>query len=185
MRPPFRCTAAILVFFIGTTAHGASILNAEVTHEAGRYTVRFEVLVDADVAKVRRQLTDYAGYHRLSDVIVESRVLAVHDNGRHRVRFVFQACALFFCRHFVKLADIETLADGAVMLTDPRESDFHSAEEHWHIEALAHQTRIRYDARFVPNFFVPPLIGPWLIRMYIRDELETTARRVEALARSE
>lgn len=169
----------------GGPAHGASILHAEVIHEAGHYTVRFEVLVDADIAKVRQHLTDYAGYHRLSDVIVESRVLAAYPDGRQRVRFVFQACVLFFCRHLYKIADVETRLDGAVMLTDPRESDFHSAEERWRIEALSHQTRIRYDAQFAPNFFVPPLIGPWLLKIRIRDELETTAKRVEALAQSE
>lgn len=164
-------------------AMAVTVLSGEVAHEDGHYRVAFEVLVDADLAAARRLLTDYAHYRRLSDTLVESRVLAVRSGGATRVRFVFRACVLFFCPHFQKTADVEAEADGTVVMrTDPAESDFRFGEERWRVTPAAARTRIRYEAEFVPSFFVPPLIGPWLVKWRIRDELETTAQRLEALA---
>jgi hypothetical protein len=34
----------------------------------------------------------------------------------------------------------------------------------------------------VPDFFIPPLIGPWLMKSFLQKEIKATAIQVEALA---
>ena len=66
---------------------------------------------------------------------------------------------------------------------DPRFSDFHEVSERWRIRPEGAQTRMEYNATLVPKFFVPPLIGPWVIKLRIRDSLLSGAETLETLAR--
>jgi hypothetical protein len=36
-----------------------------------------------------------------------------------------------------------------------------------------------------PNFSIPPVIGPWLVKSFLIEEIKATAMQVEALARHE
>jgi hypothetical protein len=166
-----------------TPAHAATVLTTTVTHESGRYHVKFEVRLQAAADKVRALITDYTREIKLSDTIVERRLLGTNEDGSLRVRVVLRACVLFFCQSMNKVTDVQTLPNGDVfVLTDPKESDFHFGREHWHFIDEGEHSRLQYEADLTPVFYVPPLIGPWLVKGRIADELETTAERLEKLA---
>jgi hypothetical protein len=166
-------------------ARAAEIVHTDVTHEDGRYRVRFEVRLEAEAARVMRHLTDYAHLTHLSDSIVESRVLD-EDSETKRVHIALRACVLFVCRTVRRTVDVEALPDGnRLTLTDPAGGDFHYSVERWQVLPEGGGTRLRYTAEAEPSFFVPPLIGPWLVKGVIRRELATTAARLEELARHE
>lgn len=159
------------------------MIETRVTHDDGRYMVKFNVRIDADKATVRRHLTDYARYTRLSDSIRESRVIAIHSPDRARVAVTLDSCILVFCKTLRIVREVETRANGdLVTVVDPKESDFRYAHERWQIIGDGTGTRLVYDAELVPSFYVPPLIGPWLIKYRIRQELWTMAERLEQLA---
>jgi hypothetical protein len=42
-----------------------------------------------------------------------------------------------------------------------------------------------YTAEMVPNFFIPPVIGPWLVKSFLIEEIKATAVEVESLASHE
>jgi hypothetical protein len=158
-------------------------LQTDVIHDDGRYLVKFNVHINAAQATVRRYLTDYAQYTRLSDSIRESRVLSIHSPDRARVALTLDACILMFCKTLNVVRDVETRANGdLVTVADPRESDFRYAHERWRIIGDGTGTRLDYDAELVPSFYVPPLIGPWLIKYRIGKELRTMTERLEELA---
>jgi hypothetical protein len=78
---------------------------------------------------------------------------------------------------------VETRGNGDILtLADPAASDFRHARELWQLQPHAGGTRLTYQAEFEPAFFVPPLIGPWLIKARLRSELEDIAARLEQLA---
>ncbi len=56
-------------------AVAATIEQLETTHDNGRYTVSFEVVLDAARDKVWQIMTDYDRLPRVSKIIVESRIL--------------------------------------------------------------------------------------------------------------
>jgi hypothetical protein len=44
---------------------------------------------------------------------------------------------------------------------------------------------LNYSAEVVPEFFIPPLIGPPVVKYFLRREIKITALEVEALAQHE
>ena len=178
----WRCFVAPAIFCLPTLAVAATVLHTEVRHEAGRYAVALEVQLDAEPARVRALMTDYARLDRLSKTIVASRIVRATEDAV-RVRVDFRACVLIFCRTLRKTQEVREEPGGDIRSDyDPAESDFAFGREHWRIRAEGSGTRVRYDAELVPSFFVPPLIGPWIVKLKLRDELETTAARLEKFA---
>ena len=53
------------------------------------------------------------------------------------------------------------------------------------MQAEDDRTRLHYTAEVEPNFFIPPLIGPPVVKYFLRQEIQLTAIEVEALARHE
>lgn len=173
-----------LVWLFAGSAHAAETLQAQVTHERGTYRVSFEIVVAAPAARVRAVMTDYERLARLSDSVKESRVLQ-RAAGYTRVRQVARACVLFFCKTVTRVLDVRELPDGNIEArTVPALSNFGAGGELWQFFAERERTRVRYAATIVPSFFVPPLIGPPLLKRRIVSELETTGSRLEALARA-
>lgn len=176
--------AFALVWLLASNAHAAETLHAQVVHERGVYRVGFEILVAAPPARVRAAMTDYERLPRLSDTVKESRVLQ-RGVGYARVRQVVRACVLFFCKTVTRVLDVRELQDGSIEARMvPALSDFGPGGELWQLFADQGRTRIRYAAVIAPSFFVPPLIGPPLLKRRILSELETSSRRLEALART-
>jgi hypothetical protein len=82
-----------------------------------------------------------------------------------------------------KVVDIEARPQDDIVVTGvPALSDFSYSVEHWQVSAEGEKTRLRYSAEMVPDFFIPPLIGPLLIKSILQKEIQATAIQVEALA---
>jgi len=172
-----------LVLFAAASAAAplwaAEIMHTDVVREDARYHVAFDVLLDAPTERVWQRLTDYDHLDRLSDTVVETRVLTSEGNKR-RVLIVLRPCVLIFCRRIQRTVDVTLLPDGQILsLADPTNSDFRFSLERWQVQAEGQRTRLRYWAEFEPNFFMPSLLGAWLIRSTIVRELNTTAARLE------
>ena len=179
----WRCFVVPAIFCLPTLAVAATVLHTEVEHKAGRYTVTFEFRVSAGADAVRRRLTDYDHLERLSRVVQKSEQLPPGDDGHPRVRVVMRSCFLFFCQTVRKLETVTEFPDGRlIIVADPTESDYRYSRVEWQIRAEATQTHVTYHAEHEPAFFVPPLIGPWVVKSRIRHELKLMAERLEQLA---
>ncbi len=171
------------VMLASTPASAATILHTEAGHVEDRYTVSFEVVLDAERSKVWQIMTDYERLPRVSKIIVESRVLKQEDTNRHRVGVTLEACVLIFCKTVKRVVDIEAWPQQEILVTeDPAQSDFRYAVERWRVVAEGEKTRLFYSAEMVPDFFIPPLIGPWVVKYFLQREIKATALQVEALA---
>jgi hypothetical protein len=161
----------------------ATILLTEAEHDNGRYTLSFEVVLNAARDKVWQIMTDYDHLMRVSKVIVESRILKKEDENRHRVGVTLHACVMIFCKTMNKVVDIQARPKDDIVVTGvPALSDFRYSVEHWQVSAEGANTRLHYTAEMVPDFFVPPLIGPWMVKYFLKREIAATAIQVEALA---
>lgn len=150
----------------------------------GRYVTSFQARLNTEPDAVWRLLTDYNQLTRLSRVFHESRIVKIHGPDRHRVAVIQHACVWFFCKTMRKVAEVSRLPPRELLIvTDARESDFSYSVEAWRVEAAPEGgTRVYYHAAFTPAFFVPPLIGPWMVKSMFREELELTAGNLESLA---
>jgi hypothetical protein len=171
---------------MAAAAHAGEVMDTQVTNDGGHYAVRFDVRLAASPERIKRYLTDYAHYADYFSSVRESQVLTHEPDGAMRVRLVFYSCVIFFCRDVTFVKDISETPDGAIVARIvPAQSDFSEATEQWRISPDDGQTRLQYRAALVPTFFVPPVIGPWLLKLKIRDSLESGADKLEALARGD
>jgi len=184
--------AACLVIALVSRAGAADIVSARVERQDDRYHVEFVVTMRGEAGRLRRIITDYAHLHELSSAIVASRVLSGRSGGDARVEVVMRPCVLIvLCRTITKVSDsrVEPGRHRLEYVTVPELSDFHEGRETIIMtpESAATVPRVRfhYSAVLKPDFFVPPVVGPWLIRRAILDDLEATSRRVERLLRQE
>lgn len=183
-----RCLTGLLAIGLLAPAAvpAATIEHLETTHAGNRYTLSFDVVLDAERGRVWRIMTDYEHLPRVSPIIVKSRVLESKDPKQQRVDVTFHACVLIFCKTMHKVVDIQTWPQNAILVTGvPALSDFSYSVERWQVSAEGANTRLRYHAEMVPDFFIPPIIGPWLVRHFLEQEIKATAIKVEALARHE
>ncbi len=167
-------------------AVAGAIERLETTHDSGRYTVSFEVVLDAPRDRVWQIMTDYERLPRVSKIITESRILKQENAHRHRVGVTLEACVLIFCKTVKRVVDIEARPQTEITVTDdPAFSNFSYAVERWRVGAEDSRTRLNYTAELVPEFFIPPLIGPPVVKYFLRREIRLTALEVEALAKHE
>ena len=165
------------------SASAADIQRLEATHDDDRYKLTFEVVLNAERDKVWDIMTDYDRLPRVSKIIVESRILKKEDDNRHRVGVTLHACVLIFCKTMKKVVDIQARPrDDIVVTGDPALSDFRYSVEHWQVSAEGANTRLHYTAEMVPDFFIPPLVGPWVMKYFLQREIRATAIQVEAIA---
>lgn len=180
MRPgPFLL--ALCLF--GDTVAAAEVLHMDVQRDGNRYRIGAVMLVAVNAATVHALLTDYPGLPRLNPAIKKSEILAVTDAAHQRVRTTIRGCVLFFCRTLVQVQDLTQLDDGQILaVIVPEGSDFRFGEFRWRPEPYGAATRLRFEAQVEPAFWVPPLIGPMLVKRKLRQEAEETAAGLEAVA---
>lgn len=166
-------------------AGAGEVVELTVEHEKGVYRVYADVVLYAPVDAVRAVLTDYEELERLSPSILKAETLESPEAGVVRVRTVAEACALGFCRKLTRVEDVhnQTPADLQADIV-PGLSDFDSGSTHWRFLALGTQTRLIYEGSLEPGFWVPPLIGPGVVKRGLRREFDATFTNLEALAQA-
>jgi carbon monoxide dehydrogenase subunit G len=185
-RTNWRAAAAAgaLLAILGTgTGVAAQIDAITVTHRGDGFKIVFDGVVDAPAPQVYEVLADYARLGKLNPVITAISV-DVGPNGRgERVRSVIKACVWFFCTQLVQVEDV-TEPDGNTIVAHivPGEGDFASGSCFWRVTEKGPRTRLHYEATRVAAFWIPPLIGPWVIRRTAREQFESSIVVLERLA---
>ncbi len=181
-RPLLILALSMCVLYAGF-AHAAAVVDLHVARAGDRYRLTMRMDLEMPAHTLRALVTDYAHLARLNPAVVESRVLS-HRGGVTRVRTVVRGCIAFFCFDVHQVQDVRALPDGAIVaVTVPALSDFRYGRARWRIVARgARACRLDFEAVIEPSFWVPPLIGPWLIRYKMRQEALRTAATLERLA---
>lgn len=176
--------AATFAAFFTVSTFAYEIETLDVTHDDGHYTANFSVWLAVPAGKVRALATDYEHLAQLSDLVAESRVLSISGNTT-RLKLVLRACLLFFCKSVSRVEDVVAEANGDITTRAlPEQSDFRVATERWRILPEGSGTRFVYQAEMEPDFFIPPIVGPFVMRRVMERELRESAVRFEQLAGS-
>lgn len=169
-------------------AHAAGVGAAQspivvVEHRGSAFTVSFDAMVDAPPRSVYRVLTDFADLPALNPAIISVSVQAAPGNLGVRVRSVLNSCIWFFCRKVVQVEDVfEPDAHTIDARIVPGRGDFESGWSTWQLSAQGERTHLHYEARRVPDFWIPPLIGPWAVAHGLRVQLLASIPVLEHLA---
>ena len=173
----------LLAWSVGTSS-AAELRSIHVDHAKGRYTVASEVWFDANVEQVFEVFRQWDLSTQFSSAIAESRDLAADELGRPGYFVRNQGCLLFFCKSFVRQGYVElTLNEELRAIADPAISDFKLSKESWTFVEEDGGTVVSYKLLMEPDFWVPPGIGPYLIKRKFRNNGGDTIDRIEAIAK--
>jgi len=165
-------------------AFGAEVRSFEMDRKAQRYHIVSETFIDAPVAAVYSVLIDYDHYDRISSVFEESRYLERNPDGSGLVYTKAHGCVAFFCTTVERVEKLEVVPDSEIVATViPERSDTRYSRAQWRLQAEGGGTLLRYELEMEPDFWVPPLIGPPIVKRALRQGGERAAARIERLAR--
>ncbi len=166
-----------------SAATAAEIRSINVEHHKGRYTVSSEVWFDATVAQVFEVFRHWDLSTQFSSAIAESRDIAADEYGRPGYYVRNEGCVLFFCRSFVRQGHVELDVNEELRaFANPELSDFKLSNETWTFVVDDGGTVVRYRLLMEPDFWVPPGIGPYLIKRKFRNKGGDAIDRIEAIA---
>lgn len=161
----------------------ADLRAVEVERDDDRYSLRSEAYFAAKPKDVYRVLTDYDLFEQFSSAYVEARNVEGDDEGRPRFFTRMQGCVLLFCRSFVRRGYLLlTPHSEIVAVAEPEGSDFKYSRERWRLRGEGSGTLLIYDSQIKPEFWVPPVIGPYAIKRSLRENSVDAIDRIEALA---
>ena len=180
-----RCGLIITVLIFGCRyALAAEVRHLDVHHKGGVYSMNVEAYLNAPISDVYAVLTDYDNFERVADAIIESDIVGNPEPGVYLVHTDLKSCVFYFCLEKHKTERIELRSGIEVVATIlPEHSDFRYGRTHWILSPEGGGTRIRLEVNIEPKFWIPPLIGPPVVKTIMRKEGTQSTRYVEQLAR--
>jgi Polyketide cyclase / dehydrase and lipid transport len=163
----------------------AEMTFIEMWEEGDRYHLRSESLIEAPPELVLSTLLDYENFYRISGGIKETRYVEPDTDGVPRAYTRVESCVLFFCRSIEKVERVIVVSSQEIVLdVDPEKSDFRYNHSRWLIKPNGKGTRLGYVMVMEPDFWIPPLIGPWAIKKKLASAAMNMAHRLEHMART-
>jgi hypothetical protein len=170
----------------GALAAAATIDTFDVQKLKGIYTFEARARLDATRESIYAVITDFDdnAYSRISRSYKESRYLEPATDGTPIVYTRMEGCMKRRCISFARTERLETDAPRWVKSTAlPELSDFKHAMSEFMLEPDGDGTRLVYRSEIEPDFFVPPLIGPWYLKRTLSQGGLRALTRIENLAR--
>ena len=182
-RPPWKPLMLALGLTCANLIQAGEVTQATVDYVDGRFILHTDVLIKAPTSQVRAILTRYEKLPQVHGGIKAVEILTPAADGQTRMRVQSQVCILLICLHYQWVQTVRTLPSGDIVTEfDPGASDFREGWVRYRLLPEGEHTRLLMDARLTPDFWFPPVIGPWLIESKLRKEALATAWGVERLA---
>lgn len=167
-------------------ALAAQIESLKVTQDGARYRTEMRVLLDVPAAAAYAVLTDYTLLARINPQIRQVEVLSGKAPAPARLRTLVRLCVGLLCKQVEQVQDMmQPAATELQARVIPEKSDLAYGVADWRFVPEGGHSRLYFNAEIEPKFWVPPLIGPWLVRRALTHEAITTSTGIEAAAREQ
>lgn len=178
--------AAAFLFGAGLASSivtAATLESVVVTYDSGRYALVADAYMDAPRESILAVLIDYDHFDRISSAYKEYGYMDPAPDGTPIVFTRMEGCVLIFCRSLTRVERLEAATPEFIRsVTLPDQSDFHHSVSQWWLEPEADGTRIIYELEMEPKFWVPPIIGPWILQRRLARGGAAAVDRIERLA---
>jgi hypothetical protein len=156
--------------------------DLHVTKQGRVYQVQITFDVAASVHQVMAVLTDYGFPDRMNPKVT-SKIVISHQGGITRVRVEIRNCVIFFCKNVTLTQDVTVVADTIQVDVVADQSDFRSGYFHWRVTRSDNGgSHIAFESVMEPDFFIPPIIGGFIVRKRLRKEILAAAKNLERAA---
>ena len=180
------CAGILCALFLHLSAFAAELTDIEVAHEDGRYRLESTTIFDATQAQLYVVLTDYDQFEKFSSSFVEAENREADEQGRPQFYTRMEGCVLLFCKSYLRVGYLELKPEyDIIAIVDPEQSNFKYSRERWQLIPEGERTKLVYEFEMEPAFWVPPLVGPYVIKKALRSGGKNAVNRIEALALGE
>jgi hypothetical protein len=168
----------------------ADIKTIEIKKEKNLYHMNIDATVHADFDSVIGIITDYENLPLINPYLKESKLLDNPEDERTTVNMLTEICVLFLCYNVRHVQTFHFVEDGILFSRIiPEKSNFQAGWMRWEIKEMDSNkiypvTRIILDIEMVPDFFVPPVIGPYQIKKIMLEMTRATILNLEIKAKS-
>ena len=187
-----RFCAAMALSWFAMQANAAQVLDVRVAREGARFVIDMHIAIDASPPAVFSALQDYSAMMRYNPDLRAVRVQPTGVRGHVRLFTTVHACVLVFCKtmHQEQIMTAVADADGGVLEAEllPHGGDFNAGRARWTVRSCPGPrsiTCLGVRIELVPAFWVPPLIGPWVLRRTMTEEADRTSAGLEIVARTD
>lgn len=171
------------LLFFALAANAADLSDVEVSHEDGRYRLSSKTFFHAKQADLYRVITDYDLFTKFSTAFAEAENREPDEQGRPQFYTRMEGCVLMFCKSYVRYGYLELKpVYDIVAIVDPEPSNFKYSRERWQLIPQDEGTLLIYEFEMEPDFWVPPVIGPFVIKRALRSGGTNAVNRIEAIA---
>ncbi|MCP5143533.1 MAG: hypothetical protein H6978_01790 [Gammaproteobacteria bacterium] len=185
-RPLAAGLAALLIGGASPVAWALEIERGDFSYHDGRYDYTVIADLTADIDTVRGIINDYAGLARLNDSFIDSAIEIEFADGSVQRRLLIKQCVLFFCFD-LRLVERVTRPDADTTVTRivPDLSSFKDGITTWTLNPVdGNHVRLTITGSQAPDFWIPPLLGPLLLKSTFMREARETCEGIERLANS-
>ncbi len=175
--------ALVIALLLATLpAPAADLRSIDVTFDGELYEFESVVWFSTGIDETYDVFSRWDYSTRFSSAVVEARDTEI--DGQPGYYVVNRGCVLFFCKSLTREGRVEREHNRVMRaFADPEKSDFRRADEEWEFSEDDGGTRVIYRLKMEPAFWVPPAIGPWMIKRKLRKEGADAIDRIEEVAR--
>ena len=182
-----RPWAPWLLPWLAVPAFAAQVSAVHVTRHGTRFQIDMHIAIDEPAPAVFRALQDYAAMARFNPDLRSVRVQPTSSPDRVRLFTAVHTCVLIFCKmmHQEQIMTATAGTDGGTLHADLVSGDFKGGYGLWVVRPCpSNRSMSCMDIRIelVPAFWVPPVIGPWVIRRKMDEEARRTSIGLEQTA---
>lgn len=164
-------------------AGAADLREMTVEKQDSLYRMTSETYFATSQSQLYAVLTNFDLYPQFSSAFVEGENRTPDEQGRPRFYTKMEGCVLFFCKTFVRYGHLELAPEFEVVaIVDPATSNFKYSYERWQLVPDGEGTLLIYDFEMTPDFWVPPIIGPYVLKRVLRSTGKEAIQNIEALA---
>lgn len=179
------CLLAVAWLLSITSATNASTLyRLDVIRSGDSYHAVADAYLAAKPAAVCAALVDFAHLPQISPDVRKAVVIRRIGARSEVVYLESRFCIGAFCRTLRQVEQFTQLTSHDILaVTLPKGSNIKQGASSWHVEPDGAGTTLHWDMTLEPDFWVPPFIGPSLVRMEIRVDGEKFVRGLEQYAK--
>lgn len=179
----YRGAAAVWALVLAVPAFAADLRDVRVERDGELYQMRSEVYFAVDRVVLYEVFRDWNLSPQFSSWIVEARNLEPDDTGQPGFYIRNHGCMLFICKTLVREGYVDGRPHEVIRASaDAERSDFSVSNETWRFESEGDGTLVVYELDMAPKFWVPPVIGPWVIKRKLRNDGRDALDRIERIA---
>jgi len=178
-----------LLLCFALPAYAAQVSSVQVTRNGTHFLIGMHIAIDAPAQAVFRALQDYAAMARYNPDLRSVRIEPTSTPDRVRLFTAIHTCVLIFCKTMRQEQIMTATArpDGGVLDAELVGGDFRGGGGRWTVgpcRTARAVTCVDVRLELVPAFWVPPVIGPWVIRRKMDEEALRTSAGLEQTARA-